>query len=161
MASFVDQLIEKGTLAVGQKAADWEDSVRLGGLMMVNTGLVENRYIDAIIENHKTIGPYFVIAPGIAMPHAKPEKGVLETGYALVTLSEPVEFGDEENDPVDILIFAGAVNQEEHNRDVIPQVAEICDSEEYVEKIRRASDVEELTAVLLDFQRALEAGELE
>ena len=161
MATFVDRLIEHGTIMVRGTASDWEDSVRLGGLMMVNAGLVENRYIEAIVENHKSIGPYFVVAPGIAMPHAKPENGVLETGYALLTLTQPVVFGDEDNDPVDILIFAGAVNREEHNQEAIPQIAELCDSEEYIERIRKASDMEAMKAVLLDFARAMEAGELE
>ena len=161
MASFVERLISSGTIAVKIKAADWEDSVRIGGKMMVEKGLVENRYIEAIIENHKTIGPYFVIAPGIAMPHAKPEKGVLKTGYALITLKSPVVFGDEENDPVDILIFAGAVNQEEHNQEAIPQIAELCDSEEYIEALRSAGDVATIQTVLTKFAAALEAGELD
>ena len=160
MASFVERLIEIDTIAVGLTAADWEDAVRIGGAMMVNKGLAEKRYIDAIIENHKTIGPYFIVAPGIAMPHAKPENGVLKTGYAVVTLSTPVEFGDEENDPVDILIFAGAINREEHNQEAIPQIAELCDSEEYIEALRAASDKAGIVAVLRRFAAALDAGEL-
>lgn len=161
MASFVERLIESGTIAVGAKVADWEDSIRYGGLLMVNAGLAESRYIDAIIENHKTIGPYFVIAPGIAMPHAKPENGVLKTGYALVTLSEPVVFGDDDNDPVDILIFAGAINREEHNQEAIPQIAELCDNEAYIERLRQAGDTRTVETVLLDFARAMDAGELD
>jgi ascorbate PTS system EIIA or EIIAB component len=158
---FVDRIIESGTIAVRMEASDWEASVRQGGAMMVAAGLVEERYLDAIVDNHRTIGPYFVLAPGIAMPHAKPENGVLKTGYALVTLATPVSFGDAENDPVDILIFAGAVNREEHNQEVVPQVAELCDSDEYIQALRECATVEEATAVLRDFARALEAGELE
>ncbi|TVR65777.1 MAG: PTS ascorbate-specific transporter subunit IIA [Spirochaetaceae bacterium] len=161
MPDFVDRIIESGTIAVRMEASDWEASVRQGGAMMVAAGLVEERYLDAIVDNHRTIGPYFVLAPGIAMPHAKPENGVLKTGYALVTLAQPVSFGDPENDPVDILIFAGAVNREEHNQEVVPQVAELCDSDEYIQALRDCATVEEATAVLKEFARALEAGELE
>ncbi len=161
MSTFVERLISAHTIAVRRSAGDWEDAVRQGGAMMVAAGLVEERYIDAIVENHKTIGPYFVIAPGIAMPHAKPDKGVLQTGYALVTLSEAVEFGDEENDPVDILIFAGAINQQEHNQEAIPQIAELCDSETYTEALRKALSIDEAILVLRQFASAMEAGELE
>ena len=160
MASFVDRLIESDTIAVGVNAADWEDAVRTGGAMMVEKGLAEGRYIDAIVDNHKTIGPYFIVAPGIAMPHAKPENGVLKTGYALMTLETPVEFGDEENDPVDILIFAGAINREEHNQEAIPQIAELCDSEEYIEALRNAGDKGAVVSALKRFAAALDAGEL-
>ncbi|MFW5827314.1 MAG: PTS sugar transporter subunit IIA, partial [Alkalispirochaeta sp.] len=65
---------------MNQSVADWEEAIRVGGRLMIDAGLVEPRYIDAIISNHKEMGPYFVIAPGIAMPHAKPENGVLATG---------------------------------------------------------------------------------
>ncbi|TVR91970.1 MAG: PTS ascorbate-specific transporter subunit IIA [Spirochaetaceae bacterium] len=160
MAGFVARVVASGTISVKQAASDWEAAVQLGGDMMVKAGLVEPSYVQAMIENHKTIGPYYVIAPGIAMPHAKPENGVLKTGYAVVTLANPVEFGDEENDPVDILIFAGAVNREEHNEEVVPQVAELCDSEAYVQRLREADSTAAAVAVLRDFEKAFEAGEL-
>jgi mannitol/fructose-specific phosphotransferase system IIA component (Ntr-type) len=161
MASFVQRLLTTKTIAVRLAATDWESAVRDGGRLMVDAGLVEQRYIDAIVTNHKEIGPYFVIAPGIAMPHAKPENGVLETGYALVTLASPVEFGDADNDPVDVLIYAGAINREEHNQEAVPQIAELCDSERFVDALRKAATLEEVEGVLVDFERALEAGELE
>lgn len=161
MATFVQRLLEAGTIQVGAAAADWESSLRAGGELMVNAGFCEQRYVEAMIRNHKEIGPYFIIAPGIAMPHAKPEEGVLKTGYALLTLTEPVEFGDEENDPVDLLIFAGAANREEHNQEAVPQIAELCDSDEFIEKLRSAKDQAGAEAVLREFEAALLAGELE
>ena len=160
MAGFVQRLLTTKTLGVKVEAKDWEDAVRIGGNLMVQAGLCEHRYIDAIIENHKTIGPYFVIAPGIAMPHAKPENGVLKTGYAVITLAKAVEFGDDENDPVDILVFAGAANREEHNQEAVPEIAELCDSEVHIANLRRAQSMVELEAALGEFERAFRAGEL-
>lgn len=161
MASFVGRLRQSNTIAVKQSVTDWEEAVRIGGRLMVAAGLVEPRYIDAIIANHKEMGPYFVIAPGIAMPHAKPENGVIKTGYAVVTLSAPVEFGDEDNDPVDVLIFAGAVDREEHNQEAVPQIAELCDSERFIDALRNAADPNAVHGILEEFERALNAGELE
>jgi PTS system ascorbate-specific IIA component len=146
---------------VKRTVTDWEEAVRIGGGLMVDAGLVEPRYIDTIVSNHKEMGPYFVVAPGIAMPHAKPENGVLKTGYAVMTLASPVEFGDEENDPVDILIFAGAVDREEHNQEAVPQIAELCDSDRFIDALRTAQDQAEVFTVLDEFERALNAGELE
>ncbi len=161
MASFVARLRESNTVAVNQSVADWEEAIRVGGRLMIDAGLVEPRYIDAIISNHKEMGPYFVIAPGIAMPHAKPENGVLATGYAIVTLNRPVQFGDEDNDPVDVLVFAGAVDREEHNQEAVPQIAELCDSEQYIAELRKAPDSETVHTILKEFERALVAGELD
>lgn len=161
MACFVDRLIESKTIAVACTARDWEEAVRIGGRMMIDAGLIDDRYVQTMISNHREIGPYFIVAPGIAMPHAKPENGVLKTGYALVTLASPVEFGDEENDPVDVLIFAGAANREEHNQEAVPQIAELCDSEKYVHALRNARNNDEAVSVLQDFAAAFEAGEFD
>ncbi len=43
---------------------------------------------------------HIVIAPGIALPHARPEDGVIDSTVAVVRLAEPVNFGNEDNDPV-------------------------------------------------------------
>jgi len=160
MASFIQRLLASDTLAVKESTDSWESAIRFGGAMMTEKGLCTQDYIEAIIENHKTLGPYFVIAPGIAMPHAKPENGVLQTGYALITLATPVEFGDDENDPVEILIFAGAINREEHNLEVVPQIAELCDSETHIEAIRKATTKEQLIQELLVFEQAFLSGDL-
>ncbi len=161
MACFVDRLIDSETIAVRQSVSDWEEAVQLGGDMMKKAGLITDAYTQAMINNHKEIGPYYIIAPGIAMPHAKPENGVLKTGYALVTLRTPVEFGDEDNDPVDLLIFAGANNREEHNQEAVPQIAEIVDSEEYIDALRAAESNADAVEVLRKFGRAFEAGEFD
>lgn len=158
MAGFVDRLLDSGNIEVHTRAKDWEDAVRICGKMMIDSGNCSPEYVDAAIQNHKEIGPYYVIAPGIAMPHAKPENGMLKTGYAVMTLSEPVNFGDEDNDPVDLLIFAGAINREEHNSEVVPEIAELCDSGKHIEAIRQAENREQIKAALLAFKKDFEAG---
>lgn len=39
---------------------------------------IEASYVEAIKQKHKDIGAYYVLAPKIAMPHARPEDGVNE-----------------------------------------------------------------------------------
>ena len=53
--------------------------------------VVEPRYYQAILDGVAQHGPYFVIAPGLAMPHGRPEEGVKKTGFALVTLGSRVQ----------------------------------------------------------------------
>ena len=43
-----------------------------------------------MVDEH---GPYIVIAPGLALAHARPGPEVLADGLAVVTLAEPVPFG--------------------------------------------------------------------
>jgi PTS system ascorbate-specific IIA component len=64
-----------------------------------------------IVEEH---GPYIVLAPGLALAHARPEDGVLRVCLAVVTLAEPVAFGHPDNDPVDVVFAFGSPDAEQH-----------------------------------------------
>ena len=50
------------------------------------------------------LGPYFVVAPGIALAHAAPSEAVIEIGFALLRLEVGAVSGSS-NDPVR-LVFA-------------------------------------------------------
>lgn len=129
------------------EASTWEDAVRAVGRLMVDTGVVEERYIDGMIETVKQLGPYIVIAPGIAMPHALPEKGVLENCMAIITLDPPVEFGNEDNDPVYIVLAFGARDKTDHMQ-ALRQVATVLGKQENVDALQAAKTKEDILTIM-------------
>ncbi|MDI6600864.1 MAG: BglG family transcription antiterminator [Thermoanaerobacteraceae bacterium] len=108
-----DLLTEK-TIKLNVEVDNWEEAVREGGQLLVNAGKIEPGYIDAMVRTVKQLGPYIVIAPGIAMPHARPEDGAKEVGMSLITLKNPVNFGHQQNDPVKIVVCLCAVDNNSH-----------------------------------------------
>ncbi len=145
---FFEFLLKNNTVLLDVEASDWKDAIRKGGSLLVGSGCCENRYIDAMIESCVKNGPYFIIAPGLAMPHSRPENGVLETGFALITLKKGVEFGDRENDPIDILIFMAAKDQAAHTEQAMTQIAEFCDNLEWLKELRAANVIPQVTDLL-------------
>lgn len=107
-------LLSERSIALRVTADSWETAVRAGGKIMVDNNLVEERYVEAMVDTVKEMGPYIVIAPGIAMPHARPEDGAKEVGMVIITLEKPVEFGSAENDPVSVAVFLCAVDKVTH-----------------------------------------------
>ena len=55
--------------------------------MLVEQGCAKQSYVDGIIASVKELGPYIVIADGIAMPHTRPEQGAIGIGCSLITLN--------------------------------------------------------------------------
>ncbi|WP_205956825.1 PTS ascorbate transporter subunit IIA, partial [Pseudoxanthomonas winnipegensis] len=92
------------------EANTWQEAVKIGVDLLVAADVVEPRYYQAILDGVEQFGPYFVIAPGLAMPHGRPGEGVKKTGFSLVTLKKPLEFNHEDNNPVDILITMAEVD---------------------------------------------------
>jgi PTS system ascorbate-specific IIA component len=143
------EMLTKDTIALNQSAKDWEEAVKIGSKLLVNIGVIKESYIDGIIECTHENGPYYVMAPGLAMPHARPEAGVIKTGFSLITLDKPVEFGHEGNDPVDTLITLAAEDNESH-MEAIQEVVMLFSDEEAFEIIRNAEDIQEVLDLLND-----------
>lgn len=113
--AFYELLSPERTL-VGYEAADWEDAVRKSGELLYQTGIIEKRYIDAMVENIKTYGPYVVICPETALPHADVPDGVIREAASLVQLKTPIYFGNEMNDPVRFVIGMSILNADSINQ---------------------------------------------
>jgi mannitol/fructose-specific phosphotransferase system IIA component (Ntr-type) len=107
-------LITYENIEVDVEAVDWEDAVYRGAKILLDKEYITPKYIDEITNKVKEIGPYIVIAPGIALSHARPEDGVKKLSMSIMTLKNPIEFGNEDNDPVKLLITLGAVDNETH-----------------------------------------------
>jgi len=140
-------LLDLDTVDTQVEVTDWEDAVRAVGRLMVADGAVEERYIDGMIRTAKELGPYIVVAPGIALPHSRPEDGVKRTCMAFITLKTPVEFGNEINDPVDLVVAFGAVDNKQHI-DALRGLATILGNEKSVQRLRETQTREELLEIM-------------
>ncbi|MDN5679298.1 MAG: PTS ascorbate transporter subunit IIA [Ewingella sp.] len=139
-----DSLAENDSIRLNAEAETWQEAVKIGVDMLVAAGVVEPRYYQAILDGVERFGPYFVIAPGLAMPHGRPEEGVLKTGFALVTLKKPLVFNHEDNDPVDILITLAAVDANAHQEVGIMQVVNLFEDEENFDRLRACTTAQQV-----------------
>lgn len=141
------QLVTVRSVRLRVQARDWEEAVRIAGMCLVEAGKVESRYVDAMVNAVKTMGPYMVIAPGVALAHARPEDGVLEDCLSVVSLRDPVYFGSQANDPVDLVLGMGA-RSSDHHVEFLSVLAEFLMHEDNLKLLRRAKSVEEVYAIL-------------
>ncbi len=141
------ELLPVERIALSVEVADWESAVRVSGQLLVDTGAAEERYIDAMVNTTKELGPYIVIAPGVAIPHSRPEDGVISTCLAFVRLNPPINFGNEANDPVKILFALGALDHTQHV-EALKQIAEILTDQDKFSKLLDADTVNDVTAIL-------------
>jgi PTS system ascorbate-specific IIA component len=147
-----EHLMAREAVKLQASASDWKEAVKIGTDLLEAAGTITPQYYNEIIKSVGELGPYFILAPGMAMPHARPEGGVLETSFALVTLKEPVNFGDPDNDPIDILITLAAKDAATQNEEAIVQVVTLLDEEETVEKLRKAKTIEDLKKIFAELE---------
>ena len=85
------------------EAADWEEAIRKSAQPLIDEHKVKQSYVDDMITGVKENGPYIVLTKHVALPHARPESGALESAIGIATSKTPVVFGNEANDPVKYL----------------------------------------------------------
>lgn len=124
-----------------------EEAIRAAGHALFENNYVEKRYIGSMINNYIENGSYFVLAPGLAMPHARPEDGVLKAGISVVTLKDPLEFGSEANDPVRVVLGLAAKDDDEHIL-FMSEVAKLLSKEGIVAKLAEAKSEEEIVNLM-------------
>ena len=108
-----ESLIENHSIALNQTAASWQEAIKIGTHLLVKAGTIE---------------PYIILAPGLAMPHARPEEGVIKASFALVTLKEPVTF-EGEDEPVSVFIILAGSDSDRHMEGLM-EITQVLDDEE-------------------------------
>ena len=107
-------LLSEELILLNIDASDWEDAIRKAAQPLVAEKKVTESYVDDIIVGVKNNGPYIVLTEHVALPHARPESGALESAIGVATLKTPVEFGNEANDPVKYLFTLSAKDSSQH-----------------------------------------------
>ena len=126
--SFKESLIENNSIKLNVTAPNWKEAIKVGTDMLEKSGAINPSYYQAITTSIEKLGPYIVIAPNFAMPHARPEDGVNRTAFALVTLTNPVYF-DGEDEPVSVMVTLAGSSSEEHMAGLM-EVTQVLDDEE-------------------------------
>ncbi|HGE5981343.1 TPA: PTS sugar transporter subunit IIA [Vibrio cholerae] len=146
----LSELITSEVIRIYPNAADWKDAVQKSCQALIDNGAVEPRYVDAIFRSHEELGPYYVVGPSMAMPHARPEDGVNRLSLAITVIQQGVHFDSEGNDPVKMLVTLAATDSESHVG-AIAQLAELFMNEEHVEQICHAQTIEDVLAVIKNY----------
>ncbi len=120
---------------------------RAGHRPLLANGTIDPSYVAVLYRSHEELGPYYVLGPGLAMPHARPEDGVNRLGLALTVLKEGVNFGSEGNDPVRLLVTLAASDSDSHV-ETIAQLAELFMNEEDVAAIMAATSKDDILRIL-------------
>ncbi len=134
-------------IQIVDSVSDWKQAIRLSSQPLLAKETMTEAYIDAIFNSHQELGPYYVLAPGLAMPHARPEQGAIKNGLSLLHIKQGVSFDAEENDPVYVVIMLCALSGDEHIN-MITALADIFSDDERLSALLKASSIEEIQRVI-------------
>ena len=149
-------LLKEELIQQVDSVSNWQDAVRLAAQPLLAHGYIEESYIQAMIASINETGPYIVLAPKVAVPHASPDAGVHQLGISLLQVKEPVDFSEDDDDDkkVQLIFVLAAVDSTAHLR-ALQELALILDDEEAIDSLIAASDPREILAIV---EKIIEEG---
>ncbi|MEW4328814.1 BglG family transcription antiterminator [Rossellomorea marisflavi] len=139
------QLLTEPMIQMADRVPDWKEAIRLSASPLLKEGMIDERYIDAMIMNVEKLGAYIVLAPKVAVPHARPEDGVVHVGMSLLKLHTPVSFG--EGKMVSVVIVLAAIDNETHLK-ALSQLSNLLEEERNIDRMENAREVESLLELI-------------
>ena len=124
-----------------------EEVIRFAGGLLEKAGRVLPTYTEKMVQAFHTLGPYIVMAPCIAMPHAAPAGDVLRPCVSFVRLCQPMTFGHPDNDPVRLVFALGGVESGGH-LEVLEAISGLLGDEEKLKALYTVSSYEELVKLM-------------
>ena len=145
-------LIDKTAIIRDDDSEDWETAIRKASIPLIKSKKILPEYPENIIKGAKTHGPYFVVAPGIAIPHARPEEGALEKALGISILKTPVPFLDSLNNPVKYLFTLSMTSSQGH-LEALAQLVELLEKRDFLKFLDRAKNSEEIFNFISEWSR--------
>lgn len=134
-------------IQIVDSVSDWKQAITLSAQPLLAKNAITEGYIEAIFNSHRELGPYYVLAPGLAMPHARPEQGAIKNGLSLLHIKQGVSFDADENDPIYVVIMLCALSGDEHIN-MITALAEIFSDEDRLSALLNAASMEAIQTVI-------------
>lgn len=147
-------LLPETHIQLDVECKDWREAVRAAAKPLEEMGYIEPKYISEVIRNVEENGPYIVISPGFAFPHAGLEGGSVRVGMNLIRLRTPVPFGNDACDPVEFVCALSAVDHKTHLKAFF-NLVNLLRSEAFKEDFSKARTPREAARVIEKFENGI------
>jgi len=145
-------LLIKQHINIVDEIDNWQKAIQLASEPLLDNGYITNDYINAMIDNVLNLGPYIVIAPQIALPHARPEQGVQKLGMSLLKVNNGCAFSESEEHRVNIIIVLAAIDNETHLK-ALSQLTKLLSSKENREALIKTNNIEEILQLVNEYSK--------
>lgn len=132
-----------------QDCRDWRQAITTAAEPLLKKSFILPSYIQAMISSVEQYGPYIVIGKDLALAHARPEDGVNQLGVSVVTMREPVDFGNSDMGPVKIIFCLAAIDSFSH-LNIMRSLIELINDEQKLKQLTNCQSVQEFKTILFN-----------
>lgn len=140
------EILSKNKIIIEDNVDTWEQAIEYASQPLLEQHIIEKNYVDSMIKSVQEFGPYIVIAPEIAIAHARPDGNVNEVGLSLLKLNNHINFS-EDGHFASLIFVLSAVDNTSHLK-VLQSLAQLLGNQANVEKLINSKDKDEILKIL-------------
>ncbi|MBS4195631.1 BglG family transcription antiterminator [Lederbergia citri] len=140
-------VLTKSNIQIQEGSNNWRSAIKLAAGPLLQQKIISKAYVDAMIAHVEEKGPYIIIAPEIALPHAKPEEGALGIGMSMLILKNPIAFSEDVKHKIKILIVLSSIDQVRHLR-AMSELTNLLSKDSNLSKLKDCESVDEVWSIL-------------
>lgn len=144
----IQDILTDHNIQITSEAMDWKESIRFGARPLLNEGAITENYIDEMIHSVEEYGPYIVLAPHMALAHARPEDGAKKLGLSLTVFQEPVSFGESDDQQVSVMFCLSAIDSFSH-LNIMKSLVNLIRATNKIEELSKVTDINVARTILL------------
>ncbi|HCX64903.1 MAG TPA: PTS mannitol transporter subunit IIA [Eubacteriaceae bacterium] len=136
------EILQKKNIRLNVSFKDKDEAVEMAGNMLLESGYVDESYIDLMKKREETMSTF--MGNGLAIPHGVAEsrgEGIIkESGIVVIQVPDGVDFG---NGNLAYMVIGIAGKGDEH-LEILSNIAMIFDDADNVEALKTATDPDEI-----------------
>lgn len=137
-------MFSKNNIQIVDSVTDWQASIKIASLPLLEQKIITNTYVINMIENIKKMGFYIILTDNVAMPHARPEQGVNKNGVSLLKLNNFVYYGEQK---IYLIFILAAIDSNSHI-DTLKKLMDVFDNENTIKKLINSKTTDEILKIL-------------
>ena len=139
--------LNENTVLFAEDVPSWQDAIELACGPLIANGSIKQSYVDAIVESVAAGGTYIDLGHGVALPHHRPESGVLKTGLSALRVRPDVLLNDDEKHPIKLFICLAAADSKKH-LETLAALGRLLSNPEARESLLATTNTADFLAVL-------------
>ncbi|MCD8915444.1 PTS sugar transporter subunit IIA [Staphylococcus simulans] len=140
------EILTKDKVQVQDHVEDWSQAITEASQPLLEQDYIETGYVDAMINSVKELGPYIVIAPDIAIAHARPDDNVNKVGLSLLKLNHAINFAEDSH--YASLIFVLSATDSTSHLGVLQSLAGVLGNQAVVKQLLDSKDSDEIIEII-------------
>lgn len=141
------ELLPERRIMFQSHVKDWREAIERAAESLKQEGYITKSYITSMIQQVEKHGPYIVISPKVAIPHATPEDGVNAIGMSMLTLGSPVFINDKE---VKLVIVLATVDDQAHLK-ALSQLTSLFSDKSTKDRVLSMQNPEEVFQIIQQY----------